>query len=178
MAALGAVRVVGGEGLLGQDVQAGEQPQRLVEVEVVDVAAALLVQQLQRQQAQQGADGGDHPRAGVAAPGDQVVEAEPGQQGQEEEDAGDASPHASAGDEPRLAAVGDLRGPAAERGGSIPVAGGPADAGLPKKGGTPPVRTWARKSRTRDRTVEGRQAELAEMSAWSRRSTKKARRTS
>ena len=60
LGALGAVGVIGGEGFLGQDVQAGEPAQSLVEVEVVDVAATFLVEQFQDQQAEQGADGGDH----------------------------------------------------------------------------------------------------------------------
>jgi hypothetical protein len=46
VAPLGAIRVVGGEALLGQDVQAGEESQGFVAVEVVDVAAAFFVQQL------------------------------------------------------------------------------------------------------------------------------------
>src|SRR5262249_14475712 len=44
--ALGAVGVVGGIALLGQDVEAGEQPQGLIEIEVTDVATTLLVEQL------------------------------------------------------------------------------------------------------------------------------------
>ena len=62
----GAVGVVGGVALLGQDVQAGEQAERLVEVEVADVTAAFLVEQLQRQQAEQRGCGGDHARARIA----------------------------------------------------------------------------------------------------------------
>src|SRR5262249_26644934 len=62
--ALGAVGVVRGEAFLGQDVEPSEQPQGLVAVEVVDVAAAFLVEQLQDQEAEQGARGGGQPRGG------------------------------------------------------------------------------------------------------------------
>jgi hypothetical protein len=41
--ARGAVGVVGGEALLGQDVQPGEEAERLVEVEIADMAASLLI---------------------------------------------------------------------------------------------------------------------------------------
>jgi len=59
----GAVRTVGDEALFGQDVQTGKQSYGLVEIEVVDVAAAFLVQQLQRQQTEQCGVGRDHVRA-------------------------------------------------------------------------------------------------------------------
>jgi hypothetical protein len=58
--ALRAVGVVGREGLLGQDIQPGEQPQGRIPVEVVDGAAPLLVEQFQSQQAQHGAGRWDH----------------------------------------------------------------------------------------------------------------------
>ena len=48
-----AVRVIGGEALLGQDIQTGEQPQRFVAIEVIDVAKPFLVEQLKGEQAQQ-----------------------------------------------------------------------------------------------------------------------------
>lgn len=75
VAPLGAIGVVGGEGRLGQDVQPGEETEGLVAVEVVDVAPPLFVRELQGQQAQEGTDGGDHARAGVARPLHQLVEA-------------------------------------------------------------------------------------------------------
>lgn len=50
MSTLGAVRVIGAEALLGHHVESGEESQRFVEVEVVDVTAAFFIQQLQRQQ--------------------------------------------------------------------------------------------------------------------------------
>ena len=97
LVAHGPVGVVGGERLLGQDVEAGEQAEGLVAVEVVDMTAAFLVEQLQRQQRQQGAGGGDHLRAGIPGLGDEAIEAEPGQEGQEEEDARDARAERAAG---------------------------------------------------------------------------------
>ena len=64
----------------------------LVEVEVVDVAAPLLVEELQGQQGQDRGRRGDHLRAGIVGGGDEPVEADSGQQGEEEEDAGGARP--------------------------------------------------------------------------------------
>lgn len=58
--ALRAVGIVGGEAFLGQDVEAGEEAQGLIAVEVVDVAAAFLVEQFQGEQAQQSAGSGNH----------------------------------------------------------------------------------------------------------------------
>jgi hypothetical protein len=45
-----AVGVLGREGLLGRDVQAGEQAEGRLEVEVIDVTETLLVKQLQQQE--------------------------------------------------------------------------------------------------------------------------------
>jgi len=84
------VGVVGRERLLGEDVEAGEPTERLIAVEVVDVTATLLVEQLQRQERQHRTEGGDHLRAGIARLGDEAVEAEPNQQRHEEEDPRDA----------------------------------------------------------------------------------------
>src|SRR5512135_2383665 len=84
MGPLGAVGVVGGVGGLGQDVEAGEQAEGLIEVEIADVTASLLIEQLQRQQAQQSTGGGYHRRARIAGLVDDLVEAQASQQGQEQ----------------------------------------------------------------------------------------------
>jgi len=55
-----AVGIGRGVGLLGQNVQTGEQAEGDIEVKVIDVTAALLVEQLQCQQAQQGGGCRDH----------------------------------------------------------------------------------------------------------------------
>src|SRR3954451_6115927 len=60
LVANGAVRVGGGERLLGGDVEAGEEAEGLVAVEVVDMTASLLIEQLQRQEREQGGGGGAH----------------------------------------------------------------------------------------------------------------------
>src|SRR5262245_65487007 len=59
----GAIRVVGGERLLGEDVQPGEEARGLVEVEVVDMAAPLLVEELQRPPGEEGGGSGGRVRA-------------------------------------------------------------------------------------------------------------------
>ena len=102
------VGVVGGERLLGQDVEPGEQAEGLVTVEIVDMTAAFLVEQLERQQRQQGAGGGDHLRAGIPGRGDEAIEAEAGQEWQEEEDAHETRVERAAGGEVQLPGVGDF----------------------------------------------------------------------
>ena len=86
--ARGPIGVVGGERLLGEDVQTGEQAQGFVEIEVVDVAAPFLVEEFERQQGQERAGGGDHLRAGIARLDDDPVEPQFGQERQEQEDPG------------------------------------------------------------------------------------------
>lgn len=57
MIPLGAIGVLGGISGLGQDVQAGEEAQALITVEVANMTTPLLIQEFQGQQAQQGAGG-------------------------------------------------------------------------------------------------------------------------
>jgi hypothetical protein len=45
-----AIRVISHERLLGQNIQPSKQTKSLVEVEVIDVASAFLVQELQGKQ--------------------------------------------------------------------------------------------------------------------------------
>jgi hypothetical protein len=106
---LGAVGIVGGEGGLGQDVEAREETEGLVEVKVADVTVPFLVEQLEGEQAQQGGDGGHHLRAGIARPLDDLVEAEASQQGQEQEDPGDSRPQAASRGEVQSATIGHGR---------------------------------------------------------------------
>ena len=73
-------------------IQAGKEAEGLIEVEVVDVTAPFLVEELERQQRQQGAQGGDHLRAGIASLGHDLIEAKLDQQRQEQEGAGHARP--------------------------------------------------------------------------------------
>jgi hypothetical protein len=72
------------------------------------MTAAFLVEELERQQRQQGAGGGDHLRAGIAGRGDEAIEAEPGQEWQEEEGAHEPRVERAAGGEVQLPGVGDL----------------------------------------------------------------------
>ena len=109
MRALGAVGVIGDEGFLGQDVETGKEPESLVEVEVVDVAAAFFVEEFQDQQTQQSPGGGDHFRAGIAGIVNEAVKAELGQQRQKQENAGDARAQATIIGQRQRAAIGDGR---------------------------------------------------------------------
>ena len=140
----GPIGVVGGEGLLGEDVQPGEEAQGLVEVEVVDVAAPLLVEELQRQQGQDRGGRGDHLRAGIVRGGDEPVEADSGQQGEEQEDAGGARPPPPPGGQVQGPLIGDgcLVRPIAVLA-ARPARGSSAAVG-DEKGGISWPRTWWR----------------------------------
>src|SRR4051812_36109828 len=115
---------------------------------------AFLVEQLECQQRQQGAGGGDHLRAGIPGRGDEAIEAETGQERQEEEDAHEARVERAAGGQVQLPGVGDLglfrSGAASAR--RCPA--GPSAAVGAKKGGVTPPRRSARKRLTIDWSVE------------------------
>jgi hypothetical protein len=85
MVTLCAVREVRGKALLRQNVQPGEQSQGLLEIEIINVAASLLVQQFQCQQAQQRGIGRHHLRSRIASLVHQFVEPQPRQERQEQE---------------------------------------------------------------------------------------------
>ena len=69
-----AATVLGEERSLGDDVQAGEEGQPLVEDGAHDVAVAGVAEELQRQQRPDGTAGRDHLRAGETDCGQQLVE--------------------------------------------------------------------------------------------------------
>ncbi len=151
----GPVRVGGGERLLGGDVEAGEEAEGLVAVEVIDMTPSLLVEQLQRQKREQCGGGGDHPRAGVPGLGNEPIEAEPGQEGQEKEDARDARADRAAGLEVQLARVRDVGRLGDRSSWARTRAEGPPAAVREKKGDAPPRRSSARKRLAIDLSVEG-----------------------
>lgn len=134
MRLLAAIGVVGGETFLGQDVEAGEQSEGGVEIEVVDVAAPFLVQKLQRQQAQERAGRRDHVRAGIAGLLNEAVEAELGEHGPEQEDAGDARVPRLFGRPRQHSTIGDV-GRGRPRGAGTAVRGRSAPWPIGKKGG-------------------------------------------
>lgn len=140
MIPLSAIGVLGGISGLGQDVQTGEEAQALITVEVADMAPPLLVQELQGQQAQQGAGGWDHLRAGIARLSDEVIETQLGQQRQEQEDAGDAGAHVPSRIEAQASSVGHL-GPLGHGRGSLSRTPGVRSG--EKRGGVP-ERHWVR----------------------------------
>lgn len=59
MMALRALRIIGREGFLGQDIEAGEESEGCVEIEVVEVAAAFFVEEFEDEQAEPGVGGGE-----------------------------------------------------------------------------------------------------------------------
>ena len=113
-----------------------------IRVEVADMAPPLLIQELQGQQAQQGAGGRDHLRAGIARLRDEVIEAELGQQRQEQEDARDGGAHAPSPLQVQASSVGHLGSLRPRRGGLSRTSGA---RGGEKRGGVPErhrVRNW------------------------------------
>jgi len=58
--ALGAIGIIRSEGFLRQDIETGEESEGFVEIEVVDVAAAFLVEEFEDEQAEDGVGSGDH----------------------------------------------------------------------------------------------------------------------
>jgi hypothetical protein len=89
-------------------VETGEPDDGLVAVEVVEVTTPLLVEPFPRQESEQGTEGGNPLRAGIARLGDEAVEAEPGQQEHEEKEARDSRRERVAGREAPFSAVGDF----------------------------------------------------------------------
>lgn len=109
MGALGAIGVVGDEGFLGQNVQASEPTQSFVEVEVIDVTVAFLVEKFQDEEAEQGADRRNHSGARIASVLDESVEAKLGQQRQKEKSPGKAGADTALRRLGQCAAVGNGR---------------------------------------------------------------------
>jgi hypothetical protein len=173
-----AVRIVGGESRFGQDVEAGEDPQRLVKIEVADVASPFLVDQLQGQQAQQRRGRRDHAGAGVTGLLDQLAEAQLRQQRPEGEEAGNA------GLERRrllleraCSDVGDSGSCRLDQVVGRDV-GRPAELGDLKKGGGESERIAARNSWTNCRRLPCVNPYFVATSFWGRPSTKTARNAS
>ena len=91
-----AIRIVGSETLLWQNIQTGEQSQRFVTIEIVDVTQPLFIEELQHQQTKQRTRCGYHFRSGIAGFVNESIEPELGQQRQEQEHACVASVNAAA----------------------------------------------------------------------------------
>ncbi|WP_168165329.1 hypothetical protein [Singulisphaera acidiphila] len=150
-----AVRVVSGERLLGQDVEANEQAEGFVAVEVVDMAPSLFVEQFQCQQREQRTGGGDHLRVRIPRLSDEPIETEPSQVRQEEEDARDAGVDRAAVREIQCATIGDVRSQGTR---SVVAYTGSEGSATPvgeKKGVATPRRQSGRKRLANDFRVEG-----------------------
>src|SRR5579862_614781 len=87
---LRAIGIVGGEGFFGQDVEASEEAQSAVKVEVINMAVTFFVEEFQNQETEQGVDSGDHLRAWIFGVTDEAVEAELSQERQKQESTGKA----------------------------------------------------------------------------------------
>src|SRR5713101_6383380 len=83
-----AVGVVGGKGRLGENIESRKEPECLIEIEVADIAATFLVQQLQGEQAEQGAGSRYHLLAGITRLRDELVKLQPRQQREKQEQTG------------------------------------------------------------------------------------------
>src|SRR6516165_8582132 len=142
------------------------------------MAAPLLVEELQRQQGEEGGGGGDHVGAGVVGLSHQVVEAEAGQQGEKEEQAGHTGRERSPRGEIEGAAVGDGRRQGAGDGLRVGLgAGSAAGLGEEKGGGASRrhrERNWWTSCRREPEVYPNSRATCS----WGRRSRKTARRAS
>ncbi len=174
----GPIRVVGGEGLLGKDVQPGEEAQGFIEVEVIDVAPPFLVEELQGQQGQDRGGGRDHLRAGIVRGDDNPVEADPGQDREEEEDPGGAGPQPPPGGQVEGPLIGDggVLWPVAVLAAS-PARGSSAAVG-DEKGGMSWPRMSCRNRLIRTLSAAGLYPNRAATSAGGRPSMKQARSAS
>ena len=101
--------VFGQERPLGDDVQAGEEGQPLVEHGAHDVAVACVAEELQGQQRPHGAGGRDHLRAGESGPREELVQVGGRQPGEEEEQAAELGAEV-ARRQVELADIGDIGG--------------------------------------------------------------------
>lgn len=107
VASLGAIRISGRERFLGQDVEAGEESEGFVEIEIVDVTAAFLVEEFEDEQTEHGVGSGNHARARIACIAHQAIQAELGEQRQEQEEPGNARADGARSIQREQSAVGD-----------------------------------------------------------------------
>jgi hypothetical protein len=133
--ALGAIRIIGRERFLRQDIEAGEESEGFIEIEVVDMTAAFLVEEFEDQQTEDGVGGGNHARAGVASVANQALEAELGEQRHKQEQPGDTCADGAITVESEQPAIGDGRSIGARLRWS---AGGPSARDRGEKGGVRP----------------------------------------
>ena len=106
--ALGLVGVVGREGGLGQDVEAGEQPRAFIMAQIADMTDASLAEEFGGQERQQRLQRRDLLGAGEARGGDGRGQVEVQEHGEEEEEAGDLGRESSSVLEGQRADVGDV----------------------------------------------------------------------
>src|SRR5712692_10165885 len=133
---LGAIGVIGDEGFLGRNVEAGPETQCLVEVEVIDVTTAFFVEEFQDQETEQSADGRDHSRSRIASVVDEAVEAELGQERQEQESPRDTRADGALRSQGERAAIGDSRSVGTRRGVTRAGTSGSSARRGNEKGGT------------------------------------------
>jgi hypothetical protein len=106
--AFGLVRVVGGEGGLGQDVETGEQPGAFVTAQVADMTDATFAEEFGDQQRQQRLQRRDLFGAGESRGGDGGGPVEFQEHGEEEEQTGDLGRESSPDLERQRADIGDV----------------------------------------------------------------------
>ena len=178
MVAYGARGVVGRVGLLGGPMEARQQANGLVDVQVIDGAAPFFVQELQDEQAPQRTGRGHHGGARIAGIADQLREVYTGQPGQAEQHPRDARAQATSRSKAQRARIG---GDCRLRDGwfwGVRLPLGSPQGRLPKKGGTSPACTWARNRQTIERNEVSREPNCWAISCRRRPSMQKARSAS
>jgi hypothetical protein len=138
-----AIGVIGGEGLFGKDIEAGEEAEGGVEVEIVDMAASFLVEKFEDEEAEQSAGWGNHVGARVARLLAELIEAELREEGEKEKQAGDRRAQGFFGGRVEDPAVGDSGRMRSRRVIMVRLALGPSALWRGKKGGVCPSRIWA-----------------------------------
>jgi hypothetical protein len=91
MGAKAAIGIIGREGFFGEDIEADKEPESVVEVEVVDMAASFFVEEFENEEAEQGAAWRNHFGAGIARLLAEPIETEFGEEGEKEKQASDRS---------------------------------------------------------------------------------------
>ena len=142
MGAKAAIGIIGREGFFGEDIEAGEEPEGGVEVEIVDIAASFFVEELEDEEAEQGAARRNHFRTRIARLLAEPIETEFGEEREKEKQAGDRSAQVFFGGGVEDAAIGDGRNEWPRRGLAVDCVMGTCACRYGEKGGVCPARIW------------------------------------
>jgi hypothetical protein len=141
MVALRAIGVIGRERFLGQDIEAGEEAERVVEIEVIDMAASFFVEEFENEQTEHGIRTWNHVGAGIVGIAHEAIEAELCEQGQKQKESGESRTDGRMLVQGEQSAIGD---------------GGPIRLGLGMTGDGSPARSIGEKGGIRSWRMQAR----------------------